>query len=99
MQAVWPGMVVGEGNLTVQISALRRVLDQSRNQGSCIQTIAGRGYRFVGPLTQSETDPHCAFLAATQLPARPRPRLSIVVLPFANLTDDREQQYFAERDH
>jgi TolB-like protein/Flp pilus assembly protein TadD len=96
MQAVWPGMVVGEGNLTVQISALRRVLDQSRNQGSCIQTIAGRGYRFVGPLTQSETDPHCAFLAATQLPARTRPRLSIVVLPFTNLTDDREQQYFAD---
>src|SRR6266404_2356828 len=24
------------------------------------------------------------------------PRLSIVVLPFTNLTDDREQQYFAE---
>jgi TolB-like protein len=26
----------------------------------------------------------------------PRPRLSIVVLPFANLSDDREQQYFAD---
>jgi TolB-like protein len=24
------------------------------------------------------------------------PRLSIVVLPFANLSDDREQQYFAD---
>jgi TolB-like protein len=27
---------------------------------------------------------------------RPVPRLSIVVLPFANLSDDREQQYFAD---
>jgi TolB-like protein len=28
--------------------------------------------------------------------ARSVPRLSIVVLPFANLSDDREQQYFAD---
>ena len=96
MKAVWPSVVVGEGNLTVQISALRRILDRDRKQGSCIQTIAGRGYRFVGPLRQSETDPHCAILAPTQAPARPRPRLSIVVLPFTNLSDDREQQYLAD---
>ena len=48
MQAVWPGMVVEDNNLTVQISALRRVLDQGRAEGSCIQTIPGRGYRFAG---------------------------------------------------
>ena len=96
MKAVWPGMVVGEGNLTVQISALRRILDQNRKQCSCIQTIAGRGYRYVGPATRSETDPHSAILAATEMAARPRPRLSIVVLPFTNLSDDREQQYFAD---
>ena len=45
--AVWPGILVGEGNLTVQISALRRFLDQGRAGGSCIQTIPGRGYRFI----------------------------------------------------
>jgi TolB-like protein/DNA-binding winged helix-turn-helix (wHTH) protein len=46
--AVWPRRVVEDSNLTVQISALRRVLDQGRSQGSCIQTVSGRGYRFVG---------------------------------------------------
>jgi DNA-binding winged helix-turn-helix (wHTH) protein len=45
--AVWPGTIVEDSNLTVQISALRRVLDRGRTQGSCIQTIPGRGYRFV----------------------------------------------------
>jgi DNA-binding winged helix-turn-helix (wHTH) protein len=45
--AVWPGIVVEDSNLTVQISALRRVLDHGRTQGSCIQTVPGRGYRFV----------------------------------------------------
>ena len=82
MQAVWPGTVVEDNNLTVQISALRRILDQGRAGGSCIQTIAGRGYRFVGRVTRE--------VAGT------RPRLSIVVLPFTSLSEDGEQQYFAD---
>jgi len=53
--AVWPGMVVEDSNLTVQIAALRRVLDQGRVAGSCIQTIAGRGYRFIAPVIRCAT--------------------------------------------
>jgi DNA-binding winged helix-turn-helix (wHTH) protein len=45
MHAVWPETVVEDNNLTVQIAALRRLLDRDRKQGSCIQTIPGRGYR------------------------------------------------------
>ena len=52
--AVWPGTVVEEANLTVQISALRRILDRNRAQGSCIQTIPGRGYRFIPAVTRAE---------------------------------------------
>ena len=33
MAAVWPGTVVEDNNLTVQISALRRVLDNGRAEG------------------------------------------------------------------
>jgi len=80
--AVWPGTVVEDSNLTVQISALRRVLDRGRTQGSCIQRVSGRGYRFVGAVTREGRGPP--------------PRLSIVVLPFTNLSEDREQQYFAD---
>ena len=47
MAAVWPGTVVEDNNLTVQIAALRRILDRGRAEVSCIQTVAGRGYRFV----------------------------------------------------
>jgi TolB-like protein len=83
----WPGTVVEDYNLTVQISALRRAIDRDRANGSYIQTVARRGYRFVAPVTRvdpSEREP------------RPKPRLSIVVLPFTDLSDDREQQYFAD---
>jgi len=49
--AVWPDTVVEDSNLPVQISALRRVLDNGRSSGSRIQTVAGRGYRFVAAVT------------------------------------------------
>src|SRR5690349_6082457 len=53
--AVWGRAVVENANLTVQISALRRILDQGRSEGSCIQTVAVRGYRLVVPVTRIET--------------------------------------------
>jgi DNA-binding winged helix-turn-helix (wHTH) protein len=50
--AVWPGTVVEDSNLTVQVSTLRRVLDRERSNGSCIQTVPGRGYRFAPRVTR-----------------------------------------------
>src|SRR5215472_11679072 len=57
MSAVWPGVVVENSNLPVQIAALRRVLDDGRAEGSCIQTVPGRGYRFVAPVAWAEASP------------------------------------------
>lgn len=54
--AVWPATVVEDNNLNMQIAALRRVLDQGRAQ-SCIQTIPGRGYRFVAAVTPCASVP------------------------------------------
>jgi adenylate cyclase len=94
LAAVWPGAVIEGSNLPVQIAALRRVLDQDRADGSCIQTIPGRGYRFVAPVIRVGVG------ADTTTPANihggARPRLSIVVLPFSNVGNDPEQQYLAE---
>ena len=39
MDAVWANVAVEQNNLTVQVSALRRVLDADRGQASCIQNI------------------------------------------------------------
>src|SRR5262245_42332167 len=54
MSAVWPGIVVENSNLPVQIAALRRLLGDGRADSSCIQTLPGRGYRFVAPVTRVE---------------------------------------------
>jgi DNA-binding winged helix-turn-helix (wHTH) protein len=53
MDAVWPDVVVEENNLSVQLSNLRRALDADRGLGSCIQTLPGRGYRFLPAVTPS----------------------------------------------
>jgi adenylate cyclase len=52
MRAAWPGTIVEEGNLTMQISTLRRILDDGSEAGSCIKTVSGRGYRFVLPVSR-----------------------------------------------
>jgi adenylate cyclase len=57
MDAVWPNAAVEANNLTVQISALRHVLDHDRTGASCIQTVPGRGYRFVVPVLLREAAP------------------------------------------
>src|SRR5436190_20770595 len=95
MKAAWPGTVVEDGNLSVQISALRRILDAERLEGSCIQTVSGRGYRFVGGVTQNNFNARSGVEKREKHSATP-PRLSIVVLPFTSLSDDRNQQYFAD---
>src|SRR4051812_16490220 len=52
MDAVWPGLAVEDNNLTVQLTALRRVLDEGRPGPSAIQTVPRRGYRFVLPVSE-----------------------------------------------
>jgi TolB-like protein/Tfp pilus assembly protein PilF len=94
--AVWPGIVVEDSNLTVQISALRRVLDQGRAERSCIQTVAGRGYRFVATVTRRTADADSAIAVISRGGGRPPPRLSIVVMPFTNLSNDSDHEYFAD---
>ena len=44
---VWPGRVVEEGNLTVHVASLRKLLGNG-----IIATVSGRGYRFVAPVTE-----------------------------------------------
>lgn len=94
LDRVWPGTCVEEANLTVQISALRRILDRDREGGSFIQTVHGRGYRFAAPVRKiaHERGPVITEASAPAVPDKP----SIAVLPFSNLSGDRRQQYFAD---
>jgi predicted ATPase/DNA-binding winged helix-turn-helix (wHTH) protein len=50
MDAAWPGRVVEDANLAVQISAIRRALAWAPGGDQWVETLARRGYRYVGPL-------------------------------------------------
>ncbi len=56
IDAAWSGVVVEEGNLAVQISAIRRTLAQAPGGERWVETLARRGYRFVGPVAVVEDD-------------------------------------------
>ena len=61
LRRVWPGIVVTEENLKVQVSAVRKALGVDRD---FIRTEFGRGYRFTATL-RSEAEP-TAGLPATR---------------------------------
>jgi TolB-like protein/DNA-binding winged helix-turn-helix (wHTH) protein len=50
IQAAWPGQVIEDSNLPVQIAALRRALGGAPGGDRWIETMPRRGYRFVGPV-------------------------------------------------
>src|SRR5215469_11261082 len=50
IEAAWSGRLVEENNLPVQITALRRVLGDAPGGDRWIETMSGRGYRFIGPV-------------------------------------------------
>ncbi len=84
---VWPGLVVEENNLSVQVAALRKLLG-----ADAITTVAGRGYQFVQPGLDIKELGAVAPAHNLALPEKP----SVVVLPLVNLSGDREQEYFAD---
>jgi Tol biopolymer transport system component/DNA-binding winged helix-turn-helix (wHTH) protein len=59
LDAVWPSVVVEENNLTQAVSALRRALGERPGERAYIETVPGRGYRFVAEVRAagSRADP------------------------------------------
>lgn len=52
MKKVWPNTFVEEGNLTQNVSLLRKALGESANGPQFIETVPRRGYRFVAPVNR-----------------------------------------------
>jgi DNA-binding winged helix-turn-helix (wHTH) protein/TolB-like protein/Flp pilus assembly protein TadD len=52
MDTIWADSFVGEHNLVVTISTLRKVLTNKNGERKCIETVAKEGYRFVGKVSE-----------------------------------------------
>jgi DNA-binding winged helix-turn-helix (wHTH) protein len=81
---VWPGIVVSEENLKVQVSALRKALGADRD---VIRTEFGRGYRFTGVLcTNTAPDVDQRVTRQSQRSGRPLFPQDCPRLPRCNLS-------------
>ncbi len=72
LNAVWLGAAVEEGNLTTHVSHLRKLLGGAGSNRDYIATIPGRGYEFVGQVTE---EPPRA-LARSEAPSVEAPRFT-----------------------
>ena len=96
---IWHGRSVSESTLTSRINAARRAIGDSGARQALIRTISRKGFRFVGDVEtkRGAAVPEPRFganvlQASLALPDRP----AIAVLPFTNMSGDREQDYFSD---
>jgi DNA-binding winged helix-turn-helix (wHTH) protein len=71
MARVWPDVFVEPANLTVHISALRRMLRDGRDRNRFIINIPGRGYSFVAPVEVPSSQIHAIADFAPAVPFQP----------------------------
>jgi adenylate cyclase len=94
--SVWKDTAVGDDALTSCIQELRRALEDDPRQPRYIETRHRRGYRFVAPLVAitPQAPPADASLAAS--PRAADDISAIAVLPFADMSQGRDQDYLCE---
>lgn len=99
LHAVWGRRAVSDSAFTTRINAVRQALGDDGATQRLIRTYTGKGFRFVGVVTEIPS-PSPTLAAAVQELVCPAPRssggTSIAVLPLSNLSCDRELDYVAD---
>src|SRR6266700_651918 len=88
--SVWKDTAVTDDALTSCIQELRKALADDAKQPRFIETRHRRGYRFAARLSESPAE------VVAQSPAVAKDISSIAVLPFADMSPGRDQEYLCE---
>ena len=93
---LWPDgtFVDFEHSLNAAIKRLRAALGDSADNPRFIETLHRRGYRFIVPVAGAARDGRSAITPSPR--EGPGGKVRIVVLPFANLSIQPEQEYFSD---
>src|SRR5947209_6990316 len=96
---IWHGRSVSESTLTSRINAARKAIGDNGASQALIRTIARKGFRFIGEVEiksgAAAPEPGRAVMPSQTTLALPD-RPAIAVLPFTNMSGDREQDYFSD---
>jgi adenylate cyclase len=90
LDTVWPETTVEENNLNHNVSVLRKALGDQATDQQYIETVPRVGYRFVAPVESPIAQ------AATDFRSPVHSVTSIAVLPFADMSPSRDQDYLCE---
>jgi adenylate cyclase len=88
--AVWSDTAVSDDALTSCIQEVRKALEDDARNPRFIETRHRRGYRFVARLTAAAAE------AAADAPSPAADTSAIAVLPFADMSPGRDQDYLCE---
>jgi len=88
LEEIWPDLCVSEGLIKEYVHDLRMAFGDSAKTPRFIETVHGRGYRFLGGVEEGRTAAHAEVSTDG---AHPPP---LVVLPFTNLTEDERWARF-----
>ena len=91
LDGVWRDVCVSEGLIKEYVHDLRQALRDDPKQPRFIETVRGRGYRFLGGVGQIDHPEDGEVRRGASARA-----LSLAVLAFTNLSNDPEQEYFAD---
>jgi len=93
VKRLWdPGVLVDfEMGVNTAIRKLRQALKDSRESQAFVETISGKGYRFIAPVTTRAASTALQTSVQSESPVR------LAVLPFENFSNDPEQEYISDR--
>jgi DNA-binding winged helix-turn-helix (wHTH) protein/TolB-like protein/Tfp pilus assembly protein PilF len=87
MKKVWPHTFVEEGNLTQNVSLLRKALGERADGPQFIETVPRRGYRFVAPVTRGEGNGTNSVLETASTSAETATNLPPALVSQLNITE------------
>ena len=96
INAVWNGRSVSDAAQTTRLNVVRSAIGDSGEEQRLIKTLPRKGFRFVGQVREAPgaAGPNAADAPESALAVPDKP--SVAVLPFENMSDDPEQDSFAD---